>query len=637
MIKTILLSGLWMFILPIILGLGILKFDSKKNKSIFLALVLGIFVELLVFEAISIPMTFKRCSFTMLKETWMTVIAVLSVISFIFNIKNAKEIVKQNFEAIKTVPKILTVLFLVLLVIQCYYPFKYTHLDFDDSNFVAKAVIARDTDTLFVYDDAGNEYKEFPTRQVLSQFPHFIAVLSEISSIHPTIFAHTVLPVIFILIIYAFYYVFGMTLFKKDQTKALCFLIILSTVFIYGDYSRYTNFSRLTYRLWQGKSILANLTLPFIWYVFIEYIGKENSKFGWFILFIALAGSIALSSMALILPTITILVLMVIYAIKDKKIIYVISILICCIPCAIFASIYFKLDNPVVKNSSLLDEEVSLEEKIDDVFEGSESEKVAHELQLSFERAGGRAYYMPLFAASMAFAWVVCKRERKDILAIFTVFSLIVFLINANPVFGQLWDMAFGLGVHWRMYWLLPIGYSIAFMLTELVFKTDGTVGKIITMTLCLLVITFSGSNVYKNGNFWLTGNYFKIPDYELEIIFEVSSDENDYKKIAGSEGIYVYTRCVDGNIILDQQRNVGGHYSANSLIKLIEKGEFEKVYKQAIKNKCNYIAVEKQYIKPDSKTLDDFGFEILHENDKLILYKIDLEEVELKEEVKKK
>ena len=51
-----------------------------------------------------------------------------------------------------------------------------------------------------------------------------------------------------------------------------------------------------------------------------QYIGKENSKFGWFILFIALSGSIALSSMALILPTITILILMFIYAIKDKKI-----------------------------------------------------------------------------------------------------------------------------------------------------------------------------------------------------------------------------------------------------------------------------------------------------------------------------
>ena len=35
------------------------------------------------------------------------------------------------------------------------------HIDFDDSNFVAKASIAIDTNSLFVYDDAGNEYKEF--------------------------------------------------------------------------------------------------------------------------------------------------------------------------------------------------------------------------------------------------------------------------------------------------------------------------------------------------------------------------------------------------------------------------------------------------------------------------------------------
>ena len=637
MIKALLLTGLWLFILPIVLGLGVLKFDSKKNKSILLALVLGIFVELLIFEALSIPMTFKKCSFTMLKETWMVVTAVLSAVAFIFNIKNIKEIFKKNFESIKTVPKILTVLFLILLTIQCYYPFKYGHMDFDDSNFVAKATIARDTDTLFVYDDAGNEYENFPTRQVLSQFPHFTAVIGEIINIHPTIVAHTIFPVVFILIIYALYYVFGMSLFKNDQLKTLCFLIILSVVFIYGDYSRYTNFSRLTYRLWQGKSILANLTLPFIWYVFIEYIGKENSKFGWFILFIALAGSIALSSMALILPTITILILMFIYAIKDKKIVYVISILICCIPCAIFAAIYLKLDNPIVKNSSLLDEEVSLEEKIEEVFEGSESEKVEYELGLSFERAGGKAYYMPLFVASMAFAWVVCKRERKDILSIFTVFSLIVLIINANPIFGKLWDMAFGLGVHWRMYWLLPIGYSIAFMMTELIFKTDGTIGKIITMLLCLFVVTFSGSNTYKNNNFWLAGNYYKIPDLTLEIIFEISADENDYKKVAACEELYIYTRCIDGSIILDQTRNVGGHYSSNSLLRLIERGEFEKVYKNAIKRECNYVVVKKEYIKPDSKTLDEYGFEIMCENDQYILYKIDLEEVELKEEVKKK
>ena len=72
-------------------------------------------------------------------------------------------------------------------------------------------------------------------------------------------------------------------------------------------------------------------------------------------------------------------------------------------------------------------------------------------------------------------------------------------------------------------------------------------------------------------------------------------------------------------------------------MLRLIERGEFEKVYKNAIKRECNYVVVKKEYIKPDSKTLDEYGFEIMCENDQYILYKIDLEEVELKEEVKKK
>ena len=194
-----------------------------------------------------------------------------------------------------------------------------------------------------------------------------------------------------------------------------------------------------------------------------------------------------------------------------------------------------------------------------------------------------------------------------------------VLIINANPIFGKLWDMAFGLGVHWRMYWLLPIGYSIAFMMTELIFKTDGTTGKIITMLLCLFVVTFSGSNTYKNNNFWLAGNYYKIPDLTLEIIFEISADEHDYKKVAACEELYIYTRCIDGSIILDQTRNVGGHYSSNSLLRLIERGEFEKVYKNAIKRECNYVVVKKEYIKPDSKTLDEYGF------DRLVIQKKDV------------
>ena len=104
MIKTIILTGFWMFIISIILGLGVLKLDKKRNKNILLALILGLFVELLLFEALSIPMTFLKCSFTMLKTTWAIGVLILSIVSIVFNRKDGKEIWSQNFEEFKKIP-----------------------------------------------------------------------------------------------------------------------------------------------------------------------------------------------------------------------------------------------------------------------------------------------------------------------------------------------------------------------------------------------------------------------------------------------------------------------------------------------------------------------------------------------------
>ena len=223
MIKSIILVGFWMFLVPIVLGLGILKLDKKGNKNVCLALILGLFTELLVFSMLAIPMTFLKCTFSLLKNSWAVIMILLSVVSIFFNRKNIKDIVKQNVDEIKGVPKILTVIFIILLAVQCYFPFRYMHEDYDDSNFVAKAVIAVDTDTLFVYDDAGYEYEEFPTRTILSQFPHYIGTIAVLSNIHPTVLAHTVFPVVFIVIAYCFFYVFGKSLFKNDQKKAMMF------------------------------------------------------------------------------------------------------------------------------------------------------------------------------------------------------------------------------------------------------------------------------------------------------------------------------------------------------------------------------------------------------------------------------
>ena len=617
MIKALVLALFWMFIIPCILGFGILKFDKKGNKNVLLSMILGFFMELLVFTILSIPMTFLKASFNVLRNTWTILILGLSIVAIFINKKDWKEIFKQNLEEFKKLPKVLTVSFLILICIQCYFPFKYMHQDHDDSNFVAKATIAIDTNSLFVYDDAGNEYDGFPTRQVLSQFPHFTATIATLCFIHPTILAHTIFPVVFVIMMYAFYYVFGMTLFKKDQTKSMMFLNILSVTFIFGSYSRYTNFVRILYRAWQGKSILANMTLPFIWYVFIEYIGKEDkNKFGWLILSIALVGSIALSSMALILPVITVVTLMFIYAIKDKKISYIITMGICFILGIIFLLIYFKVANPIVQDSAFNNEQLSFGEKINSLLDGIDDEDNIKVVDESYHRAGGPRYYVPVFMLSIIYIWVFLKEKDKDVVAIFSAFSVLICVICINPVFSKLWSMLVGSEVYWRIYWLLPIGYSISYMFTDLVYRSEKKWEQRITLVFCIAILMITGINVYSVENFEKTDNYFKIPDWTLEMIFEISKDEEDYKKLAAPEEFSIYTRQVDGKILLECER------WGNSEV---FQGDYEKIYENAIAQKCNYVILPKTSIKKEDP-LTNYGFEILHENIKYVLYKIDFE-----------
>ena len=318
MIKTLLLTGLWLIIVPIILGLGILKFNKKGNKSVFLAWIIGLLVSFLVFELCSTPLIFAGKSFTTLKDYWFVIVLVLTALSIILNVKNIKDIAKKNWEEIKEFPIILTILVVIVVGAQCYVGYTYMYEDYDDSNFVAKAVITSDTDTMFVYNDIGTEYTGYPDRQVLSPFPVFTANIANLVGIHPTIMAHTIFPVVFLLLAYNVYYLLGNAVFKHDKSKTMLFLLFIALVYSFGDVTRYAASSRILLRPWQGKSILASIIIPFIIYVFIEHVGKEDDKFAWLVLFIIMAGSILLSTMGVMLPAIVLTILTMLFTIKDS-------------------------------------------------------------------------------------------------------------------------------------------------------------------------------------------------------------------------------------------------------------------------------------------------------------------------------
>ena len=331
---------LWFLVIPEFLGLAILRFNKKENISIVFSLIVGYLFEFMVYEIYAIPMTFLKMKFTTLSYFWIITIIVLFVISIKFNLDKIKSIIKDNLKELKKFPIVLSVIFVMIVGLQCFICFKYMHQNYDDSNFVAKATIAKDTNTLHKYNDIGEEYTSLPGRQLFSPFPFYTATMSLIMNLHPTIIARTIFPVVFIPLVYMVYYMIGNVLFKDNKKKTFTFLIILTVLYTFGSYTSRNIFTSLLYRIWQGKSILANLIIPFIWLIFMKYINKEEKYYYWIILFITLWGANLLSSMSLSVCCIEVGILSLIYTIRDKKISYLLKSLICMIPSITYGIIY---------------------------------------------------------------------------------------------------------------------------------------------------------------------------------------------------------------------------------------------------------------------------------------------------------
>lgn len=334
-------SLIYFLIIPLIIGTGILQFSKKEKDNILLGIVIGYIYSFMTYELLAIPMIFMRTKFSNLTLAWKLVMIVSIIICFGFGLRNIFKIIKNNFKRLKKAPRNLLVAMIILVAIQAFIGFAFMHEDYDDSNFVAKATISYHTDTLYQYDDKGLEYENLPSRQVLSPFPIFTATTAKILGIHPAIVAHTLFPPVFIILAYIIYFLIGEALFKDDIKMKYIFVIILSVIYIFGAYSAWSNFVFLLYRVWQGKALIANIFIPFIWLLFLKYL--HTDEFYWFILFITLWAADLTSSMGLFIPSLTVGVLGILYSLTQKDKNYIIRSLICFLPTLVYGLIYLKL------------------------------------------------------------------------------------------------------------------------------------------------------------------------------------------------------------------------------------------------------------------------------------------------------
>ena len=162
-----------------------------------------------------------------------------------------------------------------------------TSFDGDDTYYVAQSLIAQATDRMYTIEPYAGHSTPLDSRHALALVTMWQAFLAKLSGIHAAILAHTVMPLFLIPFSYLVLYLCGRELFREDQARVPAFLILTCFLRIFGNVSIYTPETFLLMRTWQGKSILANLVLPLIVWIFFQLFETPEQKTFWVLLALA--------------------------------------------------------------------------------------------------------------------------------------------------------------------------------------------------------------------------------------------------------------------------------------------------------------------------------------------------------------
>lgn len=336
----LLMAFLWLMVVPAGTGMLLVRRTREKN-TLGNAWIFGWLVMFTVFQALVLPMIYQKARLDTLIWIWAAVMILLTLLGVVMNIKNFPSMVISYFTGRKNISAAFF-LACIIIGIQIFISVFYTHLDADDAMYVGAATTAFQTNTIMEINPyTGAPYTKLPDRYMFSPFPVFLAVISRLLSIHPSVVAHTVFAALFLVLAYTVYYQLGKCLFVKEKKAPGLFLLFLALIQMFSYYSVYTPETFLMVRIWQGKAVLAAILLPCIWYVAMELMKHKTKGFSWLTLFCLMASCTMVSTMGVLLPVIELAVLTFLLGVLEKRWDFVGKAVICCIPNCLVGGLYF--------------------------------------------------------------------------------------------------------------------------------------------------------------------------------------------------------------------------------------------------------------------------------------------------------
>lgn len=341
LLVTVILLGI-----PVILGDLITGHMEEQYKGHLVTnWVFGMALMFAQLQIVAVPMIIKDQDFHSLLYVYVSVILIEMIYVLSRRIGYFLGLVKLIPSKLKK-GGIIGALVILCILMQGGMLSYFVHPDDDDARYIPSAVAAVEKDIMFeenpitgvpLYSRISEVFKD-----MVSPWIMFWAIVSKITAIQPAILMHTVVPVFFIPLSYAVYWILSGCLFKEEHDKKLIFLGLVCLINIFSGYSVFNAGSFLLLRIWQGKALFASIFVPLLFALAIRFYNLENKKLIYEYITIALicCGACLTSGFGIILTAIFLGLFSVVYGLGKKDFKGMAAIWFSMLPCVIYGFLY---------------------------------------------------------------------------------------------------------------------------------------------------------------------------------------------------------------------------------------------------------------------------------------------------------
>lgn len=139
---------------------------------------------------------------------------------------------------------------------------------------------------------------------------------------------------------------------------------------------------------------------------------------------------------------------------------------------------------------------------------------------------GGLAHWL-LFGLALVCCLFMGRHVRKRLFWP----SVLVLVFFFNPLFYAYVGTRFLSGVYWRLLWMLPVSFVIAFALTEMTYKLKKQVLRIAAVIAACACIVLTGEREFSAATYSEKENAYEIPQAAIEISDVVMAHMWDWKE----------------------------------------------------------------------------------------------------------